>query len=177
MRPRGRVAVGWIAIAVGVLGILDLAHGDPTAAAARRGAGGLLGVLAGSPLGTALTAYLAIPILALVAIFGLLVVTGTPLHAVPDRLRAIGRKPVPEGPELEDGVEPTEPIKRGRAARRQAAAGEDQRRRAVRGLAGAAEDAPEAPRGDHPAGRGDDRRCRRRSSSSGSATAAMSCLR
>jgi DNA segregation ATPase FtsK/SpoIIIE, S-DNA-T family len=118
--PRGRVAVGWIAVAVGVLGILDLAHGDPTGAAARRGAGGLLGVLAGSPLGTALTAYLAVPILALVAIFGLLVVTGTPLHAVPDRLRSIGRKPAVEIPELGEGIEPTEPIKRGRAARRQA---------------------------------------------------------
>jgi S-DNA-T family DNA segregation ATPase FtsK/SpoIIIE len=120
--PRGRVAVGWIAIAVGLLGILDLAHGDPTASAARRGAGGLLGVLAGSPLGTALTAYLAIPILALIGLFGLLVVTGTPLHAVPDRLRAIGRGRVIEVPELDEDMEPTEPIKRGRAARRQAAA-------------------------------------------------------
>jgi S-DNA-T family DNA segregation ATPase FtsK/SpoIIIE len=120
--PRGRVAVGWIAIAVGLLGILDLAHGDPTASAARRGAGGLLGVLAGSPLGTALTPYLAIPILGLIAVFGLLVVTGTPLHAVPDRLRAIGHRNVIEIPELDDDTMPTEPIKRGRAARRQAAA-------------------------------------------------------
>jgi S-DNA-T family DNA segregation ATPase FtsK/SpoIIIE len=119
--PRGRVAVGWIAIAVGLLGILDLAHGDPTKSAARRGAGGLLGVLAGSPLGTALTAYLAIPILGLIAVFGLLVVTGTPLHAVPDRLRAIGRKQVIEVPDLAEDVQPTEPIKRGRAARRAAA--------------------------------------------------------
>jgi S-DNA-T family DNA segregation ATPase FtsK/SpoIIIE len=119
--PRGRVAVGWVAIAVGVLGILDLVHGDPTAATARRGAGGLLGVLAGSPLGTALTAYLAVPILGLVAIFGLLVVTGTPLHAVPDRLRSLGHKPDPDAPELADEIAATEPIKRGRAARRQAA--------------------------------------------------------
>jgi S-DNA-T family DNA segregation ATPase FtsK/SpoIIIE len=119
--PRGRVAVGWIAIAVGVLGILDLAHGDPTASAARRGAGGLFGVLAGSPLGTALTSYLAIPILGLVGIFGLLVVTGTPLHAVPDRLRAFGRHPVIEIPELDEDMHPTEPIKPGRAARRAAA--------------------------------------------------------
>jgi S-DNA-T family DNA segregation ATPase FtsK/SpoIIIE len=87
--PRGRAAVGWLLVAVGVLGVLDLVHGDPTASAARRGAGGVLGVLAGSPLGTALTSYVAVPVLALVAIFGLLVVTGTPLHAVPDRLRAM----------------------------------------------------------------------------------------
>ncbi len=120
--PRGRVAVGWIAITVGLLGILDLAHGDPTGAAARRGAGGLLGVLAGSPLGTALTAYLAVPILGLIAIFGVLVVTGTPLHAVPDRLRAIGHRPEPDVIDLDEGTLPTEPIKRGRGLRRAAAA-------------------------------------------------------
>jgi S-DNA-T family DNA segregation ATPase FtsK/SpoIIIE len=85
--PRGRAAVGWLLVAVGVLGGLDLLHGDPTASAARRSAGGVFGVLAGSPLGTALTAYVAVPVLGLIAVFGLLVVTGTPLHAVPDRLR------------------------------------------------------------------------------------------
>jgi S-DNA-T family DNA segregation ATPase FtsK/SpoIIIE len=91
--PRGRAAVGWLLVAVGVLGTLDLLHGDPTRSAARRGAGGVLGVLAGSPLATALTAYLAVPVLGLLAIFGLLVVTGTPLHAVPDRLRALRHRP------------------------------------------------------------------------------------
>jgi S-DNA-T family DNA segregation ATPase FtsK/SpoIIIE len=87
--PRGRAAVGWLLVAVGVLGILDLAHGDPTGATARRSAGGVLGVLAGSPLGTAVTPYVAVPVLALLALFGLLVVTGTPLHAVPDRFRGL----------------------------------------------------------------------------------------
>ena len=119
--PRGRVVVGWIAVAVGYLGILDLVHGDPSGAAARRAAGGVFGVLAGSPLGTALTAYLAVPVLALVGVFGLLVVTGTPLHAVPDRLRAFGHKPSKTdsaAPVLEEGMLPTEPIKRRRAARK-----------------------------------------------------------
>ncbi|MBV9871540.1 MAG: DNA translocase FtsK [Frankiaceae bacterium] len=118
--PRGRVVVGWIAVAVGYLGILDLVHGDPSGAAARRAAGGVLGVLAGSPLGTALTAYLAVPVLAMIGVFGLLVVTGTPLHAVPDRLRTLGRKPAAAdgAPQLEDGMLPTEPIKRRRAPKK-----------------------------------------------------------
>ncbi|HET6817840.1 MAG TPA: DNA translocase FtsK 4TM domain-containing protein [Mycobacteriales bacterium] len=90
--PRGRVVVGWIALAAGVLGVLDLVHGDPTSAAARRTAGGLLGVLAGSPIAAALTPYLAIPILLMVAVFGVLVLTGTPLHAVPDRVRALAHR-------------------------------------------------------------------------------------
>jgi S-DNA-T family DNA segregation ATPase FtsK/SpoIIIE len=87
--PAGRVVVGWIAISVGVLGTLDLVHGDPTNSVGRRGAGGIVGVLAGSPLRAAVTSFLAIPILLAVAAFGILVVTGTPLHAVPDKVRAI----------------------------------------------------------------------------------------
>jgi S-DNA-T family DNA segregation ATPase FtsK/SpoIIIE len=90
--PRGRVVIGWVALAVGVLGVLDLLHGDPTSQAGRRGAGGILGVLAGSPVAAALTAYLAVPILLLVAAFGVLVLTGTPLHAVPDRVRALAHR-------------------------------------------------------------------------------------
>ncbi len=115
--PRGRVVIGWIAVAVGYLGILDLIHGDPSGAAARRGAGGVLGVLAGSPLGTALTAYLAVPVLALVALFGLLVISGTPLYAVPEKIRSLRRAPEPaaaQAPALEEGMLATEPIKRGR---------------------------------------------------------------
>jgi len=84
--PKGRVAIGWTAIAVGALGVLDLVHGDPTSGAGRRGAGGVIGVLAGSPLKSAVTAYVALPVLLLVAVFGVLVVTGTPLHTVKARV-------------------------------------------------------------------------------------------
>src|SRR4051794_9200129 len=90
--PRGRVVIGWVALTVGVLGVLDLVHGDPTTQAGRRGAGGIFGVLAGSPVAAALTSYLAVPILLLVGAFGVLVLTGTPLHAVPDRLRALAHR-------------------------------------------------------------------------------------
>src|SRR4051812_18680845 len=38
--PRGRVVIGWVALTVGVLGVLDLVHGDPTTQAGRGGAGG-----------------------------------------------------------------------------------------------------------------------------------------
>ncbi|HEU5033787.1 MAG TPA: DNA translocase FtsK [Mycobacteriales bacterium] len=119
----GRVLVGWVAMAIGLLGVLDLAHGDPTSQAGRRAAGGILGVLAGSPLAAALTSYLAVPILLLVGLFGLLVVTGTPLHAVPARLRALGR-PLPDDADTHadpaaDAEQP--PAKRSRTRRRQAA--------------------------------------------------------
>jgi S-DNA-T family DNA segregation ATPase FtsK/SpoIIIE len=115
--PRGRVVIGWMASAAGVLGIFDLVHGDPSKEAARRAAGGLIGVLAGSPLAAAVTSYLAVPLLGLLAIFGLLVVTGTPLHAVPDRLRGLrrhGEDAEHDVIDLDAGTQVTEPLKRGK---------------------------------------------------------------
>jgi DNA segregation ATPase FtsK/SpoIIIE, S-DNA-T family len=117
--PRGRVVIGWVALAVGVLGVLDLLHGDPTTQAGRRAAGGILGVLAGSPVAAAVTAYLAIPILLLVAGFGGLVLTGTPLHAVPDRIRALLHRGAPAEDADTDAAADVEPLKRRRPRRRQ----------------------------------------------------------
>jgi S-DNA-T family DNA segregation ATPase FtsK/SpoIIIE len=108
--PSGRRLIGWAATAVGVLGFLDLVHGDPTTQAGRRAAGGLIGVLAGSPVAAAVTVYLAIPILLLVAVFGALVVSGTPLHAVPDRVRSLLHRRRPDtaaGPVGEAPVDKT----------------------------------------------------------------------
>jgi S-DNA-T family DNA segregation ATPase FtsK/SpoIIIE len=51
-----------------------------------RSAGGLVGFFASAPLVAALTSWVATPLLALVCGFGLLVITGTPLHRVPDRI-------------------------------------------------------------------------------------------
>jgi len=87
--PKGRWVVGWVALCAGVLGLLDLANGDPISLTGRRNAGGVLGVLAGSPTKAALSDDVAIPILVLVGVFGLLVLTATPLHAVSSRLRAV----------------------------------------------------------------------------------------
>ncbi|MBV9097912.1 MAG: DNA translocase FtsK 4TM domain-containing protein, partial [Frankiaceae bacterium] len=87
--PRGRSTVGWLAASLGILGLLDLLHGDPTTGVGRRGAGGIIGVLAGSPLKSAVTVYLAVPLLLLVTAFGLVVVSGTPLHAIPQRIRGL----------------------------------------------------------------------------------------
>jgi len=86
---RGRLTLGLLLTGLGVLGLLHLAHGAPTDPHGRAGAGGLLGLLAGAPLASALTGYVAAPLLGLLALFGLLVATGTPLHTVPVRLRAL----------------------------------------------------------------------------------------
>ena len=85
----GRVVIGWTALLIGVLGLVHIANGTPQpsdGAASMRAAGGLVGFFASAPLVAALTPWVAAPLLALVSGFGLLVITGTPLHRVPARL-------------------------------------------------------------------------------------------
>ena len=83
------MVIGWTALLVGALGLLHIANGTPTpsdGAASIRAAGGLIGYLASAPLVAAVTPWVAAPLLALVSGFGVLVITGTPLHRVPSRL-------------------------------------------------------------------------------------------
>lgn len=97
--PAGRQLIGWSAISGGVLGLVHLSHDVPRPSdmAAVREAGGALGFLFSAiPLDLLKTAYVVAPLLVIVVLFGLLVVTATPLHAVPSRLReardrALGR--------------------------------------------------------------------------------------
>ncbi len=85
----GRFIVGWLAIAFGVLGIVHIAHGVPDStkgAAAIRHAGGDIGYLSSSPLSSGLTDYVAAPLLGFLAIFGICVLTRTPLASLPSRV-------------------------------------------------------------------------------------------
>src|SRR3954451_20592644 len=102
--PKRRATIGWVAVSVGLLGTLDLLHGDPTNATGRRGAGGVFGVLAGSPLKSVLTTYLALPILLLVMVFGVLVIPGPPLHTVKSRVLHL-LPHAPDAGEDDDGLE------------------------------------------------------------------------
>jgi DNA segregation ATPase FtsK/SpoIIIE, S-DNA-T family len=88
-----RAAIGWVALLIGVLGLLHVAKGTPhpaDGAPAIRAAGGLVGYAVSAPLVSVLTVWVATPILGLVACFGLLVITGTPVRQVPARLRELG---------------------------------------------------------------------------------------
>jgi S-DNA-T family DNA segregation ATPase FtsK/SpoIIIE len=92
---RGRLVVGWLAIAFGVLGIVSIAHGVPDStegASAMRRAGGAVGYLSSSPLSSGLTSYVAAPVLALLALFGVCVLTSTPVAQIPARLLALRDK-------------------------------------------------------------------------------------
>ncbi|WP_073502253.1 DNA translocase FtsK [Actinacidiphila paucisporea] len=91
----GRIVIGLSALVIGMLGLIHLACGAPTrsdGATALRDAGGLIGWAAGAPLVATVGPTLAAPLLLLVTVFGLLVVTATPVAAVPQRLRAAGAR-------------------------------------------------------------------------------------
>jgi S-DNA-T family DNA segregation ATPase FtsK/SpoIIIE len=88
--------IGWTALMVGALGLFHIAKGVPTLShtggggwPAIRTAGGLVGLAASWPLDKGLTAWVATPLLGLLAAYGLLVVTGTPVRDVPERIREL----------------------------------------------------------------------------------------
>ena len=84
-----RAAIGWTALLLGVLGLVHLAKGTPRPSdgpAAMHGAGGLVGYAVSGPLAGAVTPWAAAPLLVLLAAFGVLVITGTPLHKIPERM-------------------------------------------------------------------------------------------
>jgi S-DNA-T family DNA segregation ATPase FtsK/SpoIIIE len=112
--PAGRQVVGWIALAFGVLGTVHIAAGNPAPvngdSSDLRDAGGAIGYVVSSLLLDLLrTAYVVVPLLLLLAFFGLLVVTATPVYQVPVKLaafrdRMLGRRPVEQSDLTENGV-------------------------------------------------------------------------
>ncbi|WP_329378595.1 DNA translocase FtsK [Streptomyces sp. NBC_01351] len=89
----GRIGVGLSALVIGVLGLVHIACGAPgrdEGTTAMQNAGGLVGWGASKPLIFTMGAPLAVPMLVLLTVFGLLVVTATPVNAIPQRLRRLG---------------------------------------------------------------------------------------
>ncbi|MGY4924777.1 DNA translocase FtsK [Streptomyces sp. 900105755] len=105
----GRIVIGLSALVVGVLGQVHIACGSPARSDGMQGirdAGGLIGWAAATPLTYTMTEVLAVPLLVLLTIFGLLVVTATPVNAIPQRLRALGaRLGLLHDPEPDDGYQ------------------------------------------------------------------------
>ncbi|MEV3991232.1 DNA translocase FtsK [Streptomyces sp. NPDC049837] len=91
----GRIVIGLSALVIGVLGQVHIACGSPgrdEGSEAVRDAGGLIGWSASKPLIFMMGEVLAVPMLVLLTVFGLLVVTATPVNAIPQRLRALGAR-------------------------------------------------------------------------------------
>ncbi len=120
--PIGRQVTGWLLVAGGVLGLVHLSHGVPRPSDqdpdAMREAGGAIGYLFSAVLVDLLsTPYLVAPLLIMVVAFGVLIVTGTPVYAVPGRLAELRDTALGRRVDDEDEAEAEKPSMRRRHPR------------------------------------------------------------
>ncbi len=86
---RPRLVLGGLLAGLPILGLWHLAAGAPTDAHGRAHAAGFVGYVMGGPLRDGLSAWLAVPLLLLAIVFGILLLTGTKVREVPERMREI----------------------------------------------------------------------------------------
>src|SRR5215218_708781 len=144
-RANGRVSIGLSTLAVSACGLVHVSRGLPDISEgwpALRDAGGTIGFLASSPLEQAVTRWGAALLLGMLGFFGLLVLTATPVHAIPrrlhelvDRLTGGGARAHGEGSGSGSGdagadatVDADAPLKRSRPRRRVGALPDDEGR-------------------------------------------------
>ena len=90
--PAGRQAIGWASLGFGVLGIVHIVNDRPRpevgTTEALQQAGGAVGfVVAELLLDLLRSSYVVVPLLVLLGVFGVLVITATPVYQIPSRLR------------------------------------------------------------------------------------------
>src|SRR3954447_3454237 len=123
---RGRLAIGWLCLVASVLGIAQIVGEGAVPSQDRPGSGGLVGWAAATPLVAGVGTVVAVVLLVLLAFFGLLVLTATPVHQIPERLRELTDRLLGQADdedayddeEWEDDEEPAEPPAPRRARRR-----------------------------------------------------------
>ncbi|SDR69546.1 DNA segregation ATPase FtsK/SpoIIIE, S-DNA-T family [Nocardioides scoriae] len=118
--PAGRQVIGWGTLLFGVLGIVHLANGSPAPELGDtrplQQAGGAVGFVVSKLLMDLLqTAYVVVPLLVLLTLFGLLVVTATPVYQIPARFRELGERIM--GTHPDDLVDEDDDTGRGRRGR------------------------------------------------------------
>ncbi|MHA6626027.1 DNA translocase FtsK 4TM domain-containing protein [Pseudonocardia sichuanensis] len=122
---RPRVAVGSLLLALGVLGLVHIVAGRPDDPALWSQGGGAIGYVAATPLATGLTSWVAVPVLVLLSGYAFLVLTGTPVRAVPNRVRRLlgqtVEEPEPESGAQGEAVTDTPPVALRRPSRRRQA--------------------------------------------------------
>ncbi|MEI4272692.1 DNA translocase FtsK [Klenkia sp. LSe6-5] len=129
---RGRLIIGWVCVVLPVLGIAHLVTGSPTGEDRGTG-GGVVGWAVGNPVGAGVGTAVGVALFLLVVFFGVLVVTATPVHQVPERLRGFVDRVTGRGddeydedddaeddefvPDLGEDADPPKPraVRRGRA--------------------------------------------------------------
>jgi DNA segregation ATPase FtsK/SpoIIIE, S-DNA-T family len=119
--PAGRQVIGWVALGFGVLGIVHIASGNPQPelgdASDLQFGGGAIGFVVSSLLLDLLrSVYVVVPVLGLLSLFGVLVITATPVYQVPTRLAALRDRLLGRTPPAEDADEETRPLRSRRKA-------------------------------------------------------------
>jgi S-DNA-T family DNA segregation ATPase FtsK/SpoIIIE len=86
-----RMSIGWGAFTVAAVGLIHVAGHMPhptDGATAMRNAGGWVGYAISAPLVSTVSSFVAVPLLILLLLFGVLVITATPVYRIPERIRA-----------------------------------------------------------------------------------------
>jgi DNA segregation ATPase FtsK/SpoIIIE, S-DNA-T family len=115
--PAGRQVIGWVALAFGVLGVVHIAAGNPRPVAGDasdlQDAGGAIGYVVSSLMLDLLrTSTVVVPLLVLLAVFGILVITATPVYQVPVKLAAFRDKVLGRTSPAEEASDlPTQPVR------------------------------------------------------------------
>ncbi len=126
-----RLGVGTALALFAAGGLTHIAKGipqPPDGAGGMRDAGGILGFLASDPLVTAVTTIPAVILLVLLALFSVLLLTGTPLHEIPQRgayLRAALTGTPPTAP-ADEATDPANAAVGAARRRRRAAEADDE---------------------------------------------------
>src|SRR5690348_10247876 len=102
-----RATIGWTALLLGALGLIHMAKGTPRPSDGARAmhlAGGYIGYAMSAPLSSSLTTWAAVALLTLLALYGLLLISGTTVHRIPERFAEM-REMFGGKPRAKDGVD------------------------------------------------------------------------
>ncbi|WP_425954385.1 DNA translocase FtsK 4TM domain-containing protein [Xylanimonas sp. McL0601] len=92
-QSNSRVGIGVTLLVVSVCALVAISEGSPSPRdgfAAVQNAGGIIGYLVATPvLAGVTTEWVAVPLFLLLGFFALLVITATPVHRIPERLRSV----------------------------------------------------------------------------------------
>src|SRR5689334_21457973 len=101
-----RATIGWTALLLGALGLIHMAKGTPRPSDGARAmhlAGGYIGYAMSGPLSSSVTTWAAVALLTLLALYGLLLISGTTVHRIPERFAEV-REMFGGKPRAEDDV-------------------------------------------------------------------------
>jgi DNA segregation ATPase FtsK/SpoIIIE, S-DNA-T family len=105
-RATGRIIIGTVALLLSTTGLAHLLNGSiGTGATAMREGGGWLGYAVSTPLVSLMTSVLAYPVLFIVFVFGVLVITATPVNEVFTRIASASSWVWSKRPERSEKVE------------------------------------------------------------------------